>query len=164
MNVSDSARRYIVMGLALFVILGLITASIMGNKQDEAFQTNNMLYGVMVQQLQEEKFSDALATAEMLEEYLKSSELVSYLVSLAAINVGEIDKALMYMQRTLDINPHKVEDSMFMLQYAEMLVQAEKKDEATQVLERCEVLLVPEIYPDYKERILQLQEQLATQM
>lgn len=164
MNVSDSARRYIVMGLALFVILGLITASILGNKQDTAFQNNNVLYGMLTQQLQEGNYNDALATAELLGESQKTSEVVNYITALAAINAGENDKALMHMQRTLDINPHKVEDSMFMLQYAEILVQAEKKDEATQVLERCEVLPVPEIFPEYKERIIQLQEQLATQM
>ena len=152
------------MGLALFVILVLITASIIGNKQDIAFQNNNVLYGLMTQQLQEGNYSDALVAAEVLGESQKSSEVVNYFTALAAINLGEIDKALMYMQRALNINPHKVEDSMFMLQYAEMLVEAEKKAEAIQVLERCEVLSVPESYPDYKERILQLQEQLATQM
>lgn len=164
MNVSDSARRYIVMGLSVFVILGLISASIMGSKQDKEFQANNALYGLMTQQLQEGNYSDALATSVVLGESQKASEVVNYYTALTAINVGETEKALLHMQRALDINPHKVEDSMFMLQYAEMLVQAEKKDEATQVLERCEVLPVPEIYPDYQERILQLQEQVATQM
>lgn len=164
MNVSDSTRRYIVLGLAFFVLMGLISATVMGNKQDKAFQNNNVLYGLMTQQLQEGNYSDALVAAEVLGESQKSSEVVNYFTALAAINAGETDKALMHMQRALDINPHKVEDSMFMLQYAEMLVQSEKKDEATQVLERCEVLPVPELFPNYKERILQLQDQLATQM
>ncbi|MGG0670216.1 hypothetical protein ABE073_17005 [Lederbergia citrisecunda] len=161
MKVSDSARKYIVIGLALFVIFGIITAMIMGNRQDKIFQTTNMTYSLMVQELQEGQYSESLAKADTLDDSKKSSEIVNYLIAIAAINTGEIDKAILHMQKVLDLNPYKVEDSMFMLQYAEMLVQAEKKSEAAQVLKRCEVLRVPESYPEYKERILQLQQQLG---
>ena len=164
MNVSDSARRFIVMGLSLFVILGLIVASIMGSKQDKEFQANDELFGLMAQQLQDGNYSEALSAGELLAENQKSSEKVNYFTALAAMNAEEIDKALVHMQRALDINPHNVENSMFMLQYAEMLIGAEQKVEASQVLERCEVLPVPEVYPEYKEHVLHLQEQLATQM
>lgn len=161
MKVSDSARKYIVIGLALFVMIGIVTATIMGNRQDIIFQNNNMTYSLMVQQLQEGQYSETLVQADNLIDNQKSSEVVNYLIAIAAINNGETDKATMHMQKVLDLNPYKVEDSMFMLQYAEMLVQAEKKNEAAQVLKRCEVLRVPENYPDYKERILQLQQQLG---
>ncbi|MBE1556412.1 tetratricopeptide repeat protein [Sporosarcina limicola] len=163
MNLSDSSRKYIVIGLSLFVMIGLITASIMGKKQNTAFQLDDTEYSHAVQQLQEGNYAGALEASSALETRQGSSEQVNYLIALAAANSGEIEKSLKHMQRTLDRNPHRVEDAMFMLQYAEFFVMAEQKDEAVLVLDRCATLPIPEDYPEYQERVAQLQQQLATQ-
>lgn len=161
MNVTDSARKYISLGLIAAVFIGLIVASIMAKKQNEVFAMNDNVYKIMAQQAEEGDYSSVLEAADMLEESQKMSEPVSYLLAIASINEDDANQAIIHMQRALDINPHKVEDSMFMLQYAEMLSIAEKTDEALQVLEVCETLSVPESFPEYEERVIELKEQLT---
>lgn len=163
MNVSDLTRKFIVLGFSLFIIIGIIAASIMGKKQDTAFQIDDIEYNNAVSQLQEGNYAGVLEGTIALKSRQKSSEPVNYLIALAAGNVGEVEESLKYMQRTLDINPYKVEDSLFMLQYAEFLVMADLKEKAELVLEKCVALSVPESYPQYKERVAQLQQQLAAQ-
>lgn len=164
MNVSDSIRKNIVVGFVLLVIVGLIVATIMGKKQDEAFQLDDLYYNEVVKLLGEEKFAEALEVSGHLEKSQKSSELVNYVIAIAAANSEEVDKSIQHMQRTLDINPHRVENSTFMIQYAEILVFAEKKEEALEVLNRCATLPIPENYPDYQNRVAELQQQIATQL
>lgn len=164
MIISDSARRYILAFFSLIVVVGLILSSMMGSKQNKEFQSNYELFSHMNQQFQEGNYTEALKYGELLMMNHKSSETVNYLTAVSAVNAGEIDKALLHMQRALDINPYYVENPMFMLQYAEMLIQAEQKDAAIKVLERCEVLPIPEVYPEYKDHVTHLQEQLAIQM
>lgn len=133
----------------------------MGKKQDSSFRTDNELYGLVSQHLELGNYEIALAGSKTLEKSQKSSETVNYLIGIAAVNSGELAKGIQHLQRVLEINPYKVEDSLFMLQYAEALVLAEKSYEAGLVLERCMTLPPPESYPKYQERIAELQEQLA---
>ena len=106
-------------------------------------------------------YDQTLAISKELEKNHASSEIVNYYSAVSAANIGELDNATIHMQRALDINPHNVEDSMFMLQYAEMLVYAEKKEEAMQVIERCKTLAVPAEFPQYMERIIELEAEVA---
>ena len=161
MTVSDLARKNITIGLVLFVIVGFITASIMAKKQDQAFQTDQELYKLVVQQLQEGNYGIVLAGTSTLEHSQRSSEAVNYTIGLAAANAGELEKGILHMQRALDINPHKVEDPMFMLQFAEALVLAGKNKEAGLVLERSKSFAAPESFPHYQERVTQLQEEIG---
>ena len=65
--------------------------------------------------------------------------------------------AAVHMQKTLDINPHKVEDAMFMLQFGEILFFAQRYDNAKTVLTRCqESGWVPAEYPEYQQRVQEL--------
>lgn len=164
MSLKDSTRKYLVVGLALFIVGGLTTASFRGGKQDNNFRTDNELYSLVTQQLEQGNYEIALAGTKTLEDSQQSSEVVNYIIGLAAVNSGEMAKGVRHLQRVLDINPHKVEDSMFMLQLAEAMVLAEMKNEAELVLERCLTLPTPESFPHYQERIVELQQQLATQM
>ena len=161
MKINDLSRKYIVIGFSLFVLIGLITASIMGKKQDKAFEVDEVEYSNIVQQFQEGNYTDALNKSVTLENSQASSEQVNYLIALTAANLGQFEKSLRHMQRTLDINPHRVEDSMFMLQYAEFLVMENQKDEAEIVLDLCVTLPIPEDFPEYQERVAQLQELAA---
>ncbi|WP_342508541.1 hypothetical protein [Sporosarcina sp. FSL K6-2383] len=163
MNISDSIRKSIVIGLVLLIVLGLITAFVKAKKQNEAFQVESLYYNEVVQRVQDGNYADALEVSKSLEASQKSSEPVNYIIAVAAVNAGDIEKGLMHMQRTLDINPHRVEDAFFMLQYAEFLVMGDRKEDATKVLERCALLPTPEEYPQYQERIVELQEQIAIQ-
>lgn len=150
-------------GIIFVLAVGLFVASFMGKKQDNAFQTDQQVYQLAIQQLQEGNYDVALSEMETLQEHESDSESVHYITALAAVNAGGTEKALVHMQRVLDINPHKVEDSMFMLQYAEMLIGIEALDHAKIVLERCEALAIPENYPEYQEKVAEFQEYVAAQ-
>lgn len=161
MSLNASSRKYVMLGFALLIVCGLITASFMGKKQDNSFRTDNELYSLVTQQLEKGNYEIALAGSKTLEKSQQSSESVNYLIGIAAINSGEMTKGVQHLQRVIEINPYKAEDSLFMLQYAEALVLAEKSSEAGLVLERCMLLPPPESFPDYQERIAELQQQLA---
>ena len=161
MKIQESTRRYIVGGLTLLVVVGLIVANVMGKKQDTAFQADEAQFYQGAAELQEGQYAEALVTLEGVEKRHRSSEVMNYAIGLAAINTGDAEKAALHYQRALDINPYKVEDAMFMLQYAEVLIFAEKKDEAGQVLEHCATFVTPEEFPEYPERVAELQVQLA---
>ncbi|AOV08793.1 tetratricopeptide repeat protein [Sporosarcina ureilytica] len=163
MKLEESTRKYIFTGLFLFIIIGLITAGVMGKKQDGVFHSDELLYSTAVERLQARDYATALSMLESIEARNSPSEAVNYMIGLAASNNGEVEKGIRHMQRSLDINPHKVEDSLFMLQYGEMLITAEMSEEAQEVLERCAALPVPESFPQYQERVAELQLQLSAQ-
>lgn len=160
---SDSNRRYFTIGLVLFVIVGLVTASILGKKQDVAFQTESEKYNQVVQQLQDGNYEAALEGTKALEYSRQSSEIVNYIIGLVAVNAGEIDNGIQHLQRVLDINPHKVEDEIFMLQLAEAFVLGDRNDYAQIVLEQCKLFMAPESYLKYQERVAQLEKQIVVQ-
>ncbi|MBD7984593.1 hypothetical protein H9649_08380 [Sporosarcina sp. Sa2YVA2] len=160
MNFSELRRLYILILIIVVLIMGLLVAFFIGKKQDKAFKNEDALYGAMVQHIEEKKFEDALILAEGIKEQQKKSEILNYATALIYGNTGDFDQAARNMQRALDLNPHKVEDSIFMLQFAEMLLFAERNEDAAVVLEKCATLPIPESYPQYMERIEQLQGQL----
>lgn len=163
MRFNDSFRIYLVIGFALIVLIGLITANIMGKSQDSVFAQNEMSYEEMLIAVEEGDFETALEKSTSLEKIQDNSEMYHYTAGLIAANAGEIQKGVGHFQRTLDINPHKVEDPMFMLQFAEVLFNGNLMDEAQEVLERCTSLPTPEIYPQYQERVAQLLMQIVGQ-
>lgn len=82
------------------------------------------------------------------------SEMVNYLAALIAGQNGDFPAAVVFMQKTLDINPYNVERPIFMLQFGEMLFSAEKYEEAKIVLQRCiDAGWAPEDYPEYQEQV-----------
>ena len=53
MDFSESKRKYLVFGVIGFVVIGLIIASVFGNKQDQDFKGDFALYESMVQSLED---------------------------------------------------------------------------------------------------------------
>ena len=89
------------------------------------------------------------------------SEVANYLGGLISADNGDYKQSVILLQKTLDINPYKVEDPMFMLPFGEVLFFAERYDDAKVVLEKCrEWGWVPESYPTYQERVTELLTQI----
>lgn len=160
MSSRESMKKYILIGISILIVMGLFIAYFMGKKQDKSFQEADALYSALVQHIQEEKYEEALILTEGLKEQQIKSEVLNYITAIVNANTGDFNQATKHMERTLYLNPHKVEDSMFMLQFVEMLLFAERMEDAAIVLEKCTTLPIPESYPQYMERIEQLQEQL----
>lgn len=157
MQLKESTRRYILLGMIGIIVVGLIVAKVLANNQDEQFTVEQTLYQQASQLASQGNYEEA---GLYINEVLKSkpdSEAVNYLGALIASNQGEVEQAAILFQKTLDINPYKVEDALFMLQFGEILYNVERYEDAKVVLTRCqEAGWMPESYPGYQERVAEL--------
>lgn len=157
MTFTEPVRKYILSGMVVFVVIGLIVANVMASKQDNEFTTNEILYNQAMQLQTEGNYEGAW---EAISEVLKAepnSEIANYLAAIISINKGDAKQAAIYMQKTLDVNPYKAEDAMFMIQLGEILVVAERYEDAKIVLQRCQEWdWAPEEMPNYQEHVTTL--------
>ena len=163
MNLKETTRKYILLGAVLFIIVGLVSAKVLAKEQDKQFTTEDGLYQQAAELYNEGNYADSSVYTNKLLLTQPKSEAVNYLGGLVAANTGEYEQAAILLQKTLDINPHKVEDEMFMLQFGEVLVLAERKEDAKTVLVRCqESAWAPEDFPEYQNRVAELLAQIET--
>lgn len=161
MHLSENSRKYILLGVVIFIVLGLIASKSLATKQDENFHEEDMIYQQVNQLYQEEKFNEAYLYLDEMLKRQPQSEVANYLGGLVSASMGEYHKATILFQKALDINPYKAEDPMFMLQFGEVLFLAESYSNSKVVLEKCrEWGWVPEQYPTYQERITELLTQI----
>lgn len=154
MRLTEKNRRYILVGMVAFIIIGIFTAKILGNKQDEQFMYEDMLYAQASQLYEEGNYIDALGLSNELLELQPGSEAVNYLGAMISAQVGEYKQAAILLQKTMDINPYKVDDSIFMLQFGEILFYVERFEDAKKVLENCkERGWMPEEVPNYQQHV-----------
>lgn len=157
MHLRESTRRYILIGIVVFILLGILVAKVIAKSQDEKFANEDLLYQQAFQLANENKFEEASIYINELLKTQSDSEAANYLGGLIAANTGELQQAASLFQKTLDINPHRVEDAMFMLQFGEMLYNVERYEDARVVLSRCqEAGWAPENYPNYQSKVTEL--------
>ena len=161
MTFTEPVRKYILSGMVAFIVVGLIVANVMASKQDEKFMMNESLYSHAIQlQSSGDLEGASVAIAEVLKQQ-PNSEVANYLAGLIAAQNNDNKQAAVYLQKTLDINPHKVEDPMFMIQLGEIFVATEKYEEAKMVLLRCQEWgWAPEQLPNYQEIVASLLAQI----
>ncbi|QDQ01306.1 hypothetical protein FOH38_13020 [Lysinibacillus fusiformis] len=161
MTFTEPIRKYILSGLVAFVVIGLIVANVMASKQNDEFKINETLYS---QAIQLQSTGDLAGSTDAIKKVLKkepNSEMANYAAGLISAQNGDMKQAAIYMQKTLDINPHKVEDPAFMIQLGEIFVGAERFEDAKIVLLRCqESAWAPEDIPDYQEHVATLLAQI----
>ncbi|WP_342574950.1 hypothetical protein MHH37_03240 [Solibacillus sp. FSL K6-1781] len=161
MQLTESKRKYILLGIVAFIITGFITAKVLASKQDEEFLRDDLLYQQTSQLYNDGKFTEAENLVNDLLLRKPNSEVVNYLGAVITANLADYNRSVILFQKTLDINPHKVEDPMFMLQFGEVLFFVERYVDAKTVLEKCrEGGWVPEDYPTYQERVTELLTQI----
>lgn len=157
MVINDSIRKYILLGIILMIVGGVFVSKIMGAKQDEEFALDDALYQQATNLNSEGNYSEAAVYSQELLKRQPDSEIANYLGGLLAVQTGEVQQAVILLQKVLDINPYKAEDAMFMLRFAEVLILAERNEDAKIVLERCRTWgWAPEEYPTYQERVTEL--------
>lgn len=154
MYIKDVYRKYILLGVVIFVIIGILIANILEKKQNAAFETEDFMYQQVLEMYRSENFEGAkLLISDLVTEH-SDSEIVNYLAGLIDASKNEYNSAAVYMQKALDINPYKVEEPMFMLQFGEILFKAERIEDAKLVLNRCkDANWEPDDYPDYQAQI-----------
>lgn len=161
MTFTEPIRKYILSGVVAFVVIGLIVANVMANKQDSEFQEKDTLYN---QAIQLQSTGDLAGSEDSIKKVLSrepNSENANYVAALITAQNGDMKKAAIYMQKTLDLNPYKVENPTFMIQLAEIFVGAERLEDAKTVLLRCqESSWAPEDIPNYQEHVATLLAQI----
>lgn len=157
MNINESTRRYILLGMVVFIILGVIVAKVMASGQDEQFAVEDTLYQQASQLVTSGNYGEATQNINELLKVQPDSEAVNYLGGIIAINTGEYQKAAILMQKTLDLNPYLVENAVFMLQLGVALYHSEHYEEAKVVLSRCqEAGWEAEEIPNYQSKVKEL--------
>ncbi|BDH60655.1 hypothetical protein MTP04_07850 [Lysinibacillus sp. PLM2] len=157
MKLKESTRKNVLIGMVAFIVLGLIVAKIMAKSQDEMFATQDMLFQQATYLNSEGEFLEASVYINELLKTQSESEEANYLGGIISANIGEMNQASILFQKTLDINPHRVEDPIFMLQFGETLFNVERYRDAKIVLERCQVSAwTPEEVPNYQEKVAEL--------
>lgn len=157
MKLRESHRKYILLGMIGFIIVGLITANVMAKKQDQEFIKNELLYDQVQQMYNSGNYEEALVYINELLKTQPNSEAVNHMGGLISAINKEYSKAAILLQKTLDINPYKVEDPIFMLQLGEVFYQAERYEDAKVVLNLCkEMGWEPEELPKYQEKVSEL--------
>ncbi|MBD8032574.1 tetratricopeptide repeat protein [Solibacillus merdavium] len=161
MQLTESKRKYILLGIVAFIIVGFITAKVLASKQDEDFLMDDVLYQQASQLYNDGKYSDAENLINELLLRQPNSEVVNYIGAVTSANLGDFTRSTILFQKALDINPHKVEDPMFMIQFGEVLISAERYEDAKIVLEKCrEWGWAPQEYPTYQEHVTELLTQI----
>jgi len=158
---TEPVRKYILSGIVAFVVIGLIVANVLASKQDGDFSSNDILYSQAMQLQADGNYEDAWGAISKVLKTKQNSEIVNYLAGIIAVNRGDVKQAANYMQKTLDINPYKVEDATFMIQLGEILAAAAMYEEAKIVLLRCqESGWAPEEIPNYQDHVAALLAQI----
>mgnify|MGYP003554169788 CR=1 FL=1 len=161
MKLIESNRKYILAGITAFIVVGLFVANVLANKQDEQFAYEDKLYAHASQLYTDGNYIDAMVTINELLELQPNSQEVNYLGGLTAANAGEYKQSAILLQKTMDINPYKVEDAIFMLQFGEILFLSERYEDAKVVLLECQKQgWEPEEYPNYQQRVTELLAQI----
>lgn len=157
MQLRESTRRYILLGLIGLIMVGLIVSKVMASNQDEQFAKEDMLYQQASQLFSQGNSSEAAVYIDELLKLQPESEEVNYLGALISASNNKMEKSAILFQKTLDINPYKIEDPVFMLQFGSTLYSVERYEDAKIVLTRCkEAGWAPENYPDYQDRVNEL--------
>lgn len=157
MTLSESKRKYILLIIVLIVFIGIISAKVMAKDQDENFATDDALYKHIVQLHESKNYAEASSYVSELLKSQPNSELVNNYGAIIAASLDETTQAAILYQKTLDINPYNVESPLFMLQYAEVLVQEKRYEDAKKILTVAkDSRWAPEEYPDYQQRVNEL--------
>lgn len=157
MNLNESIRRYILLGIVGFIILGVIVANFKANGQDEQFLLEDDLFQQASQMASTGNYDEAAKYIKDLLKLQPDSEEVNYLGGIIATNLGDFNQSAILLQKTLDLNPYLVENAVFMLQLGESLYKAERYEDAKIVLTRCqEAGWAPEEIPNYQTLVTEL--------
>lgn len=153
--------KYILLGTTAVIIVGIIVASILANKQNERFEAENQVYQQAVELYRSENFEGAKLLIKDLVIERSKSEVVNHLAALIYARNDEYTSAAVYMQKALDINPYNVEEPIFMFQFGEILLRAERIEDAKVVLNHCkESNWEPEGHPEYQAQVQDMLKQI----
>lgn len=161
MKSSEINRRYILLAIVGVIIVGIFLSEWLGSKQDEQFLYEDQLFNTVQEYVNNGRGQEALPYLQELLETHANSEAVNYMAALVYADTEDMNASAVHMQKVIDINPYKVEDAIFMIQFGEILFFTERYDDAETVLIRCQDSgWMPESFPEYQQRVQQLLDEI----
>lgn len=158
---SSDKQKIMLLSVVIIVVLSFALASYIANGQDEVYELEQSTYAQAVELYNNEQYNEALKLTSKLVTRKDNSEILFYLHALILHELKEYALAKIYFERTLEVNPHYVENPEFMIDFAVTLKDGGFKKDALLVLERCQTLEVEdEEYPEYYEIVEELTKQL----
>lgn len=155
-NITDKTLRWLVGGVLFFVMAGLAYTYSSAKGQDEQFLQSYSQFEQARTLFDHQQFDQALPLLQELEQKQPDSALIKNYLGIAYLNTGDIGAAVTKYKSVLDLNPYKVENALFMIQFGEILLLDGKKAEAVLVLEKCLTLAPPAEMPDYQVKVQEL--------
>lgn len=153
----ERKRKLVLVSILVLLIVGLITAKLLGKQQDKVYKENNDKYNQLISTYSSGEYQNATLIGNQLLTKVPDSEFVNYLTGISALNNQDYYSATILLQKSLDLNPHKVEDPIFMINFAEALYYVDRLADAEIVLLRCQERgWLPENYPEYQTRVNEL--------
>jgi tetratricopeptide (TPR) repeat protein len=118
--VKESHTKLLIIGIILFVVIGLITTKSLGTKQDTTFQEHYQYYQLALQYIKEGNYQESAPIMHRLHEEYPESHLVSWYAGLSYAGLGDFVKASNLMQKSIDQRPFLLQDNLFTLQFGEV--------------------------------------------
>ncbi|MEH7526429.1 hypothetical protein V7149_24665 [Bacillus sp. JJ1503] len=147
-------RKLMLLGLVIFVGIGIFYSYKVGKKQDKGFVEDYQSYQLSLTQMQEENYDGAKDQLTKLHnKYPDQASITRNLGLLYAIE-GDKDKAALYYQKAVDQRPFIIQDPMFSLQFAEILLSIEENAAAKEYLEYSKKQGIPEEFKGHVEELL----------
>lgn len=117
---TDRIRVQVFIGIIGIILIGLLYSNIMGNKQNEEFKKDYLLYQSSLTMLQENQGVEAKKVLTTLAEKYPNQYIISRYAGLAYAMIGENQAAETYYQKAIDQRPFLQVDPMFILQFGEI--------------------------------------------
>lgn len=147
-------RKLILLGLVLFVGIGIFYTNAQGKKQDKGFVEDYQSYQIALAQMQEGNYENAKEQLTKLHNNYPDQANITRNLGLLYAMEGDMDKAALYYQKAVEQRPFIVQEPMFSLQFAEILIEKEEYAAAKQYLEHCKTIAIPEEYTGRVDELL----------
>ncbi|MEH7344993.1 tetratricopeptide repeat protein [Bacillus sp. JJ1532] len=147
-------RKLMLLGLVIFIGIGVFYTYKEGKKQDRGFVEDSQSYQHSLAQMQEEDYKGAKEQLINLHNKYPDQAIITRNLGLVYAIEGEMDKAALYYKKAVDQRPFIIQDPMFTLQFAEILLSLEENDAAKEYLEYSKKLGIPEEFKGHVEELL----------
>lgn len=147
-------RKLMLLGLVLIIGIGTFYTYKEGEKQDKRFVEDYQKYQLSLAQMNEDNFKNAKELLMSLHTKYPDQANITRNLGLVYAREGDMEKAALYYQKTVDQHPFSIQDPMFSLQFAQILVAEEEYKVARQYLEHCKTINLPEEYVSRVDELL----------
>ncbi len=147
-------RKVILLGMVLFIVIGIIYNFQKGRAQDKRFLEESYTYQLSLSLLENNDYENAEKNLLELHKKYENQANVTANLGLAYAYKGDMENAAYYYQKAVEQRPFLIQNPLFSIQFAEILIAIEEYESARQYLDYCKKLDVPEEYMPRLEELI----------